>query len=443
MEEGLSESLGADEAPEQAAEAEPVEEASTLRERAFWALMGLGCTWTLNDSMFLQIPYWVSSQAEGLHLPNRIALSGSVIPPLATATAMVLRKYRYEQMQRYCVPTVICFSLVAGSILGWPLGLWRVSSWFIYLSMALVACVGNLSTFVTIPWILSEGYKPVLISSIFFGGSCGSLSASTLALLVQKPGSEKNFDPTVFFTFLTVPVIGAMFAFFQIRAHGIGKKSEDAAGAAVAEDGEEDKPPTEPDVPPPLAEEVAEAEAAPAKGGCQRLTRAVPREWDAFLPSNWRRWIGSAWPLATWLGVVAMCTWTVSRAVMGFGTAHTVRSPARPPACPSHSPLPCSGGGPPPLPPHGCHRRGRAGRLHQAVQPAPGPVRPGQPDRLRGCVGLQRLPQRGEIQRRWVVRVQRGQGRVLARVRTYHSAPLCKMMERNVDDRVFVWAAGR
>ena len=24
-----------------------------------------------------------------------------------------------------------------------------------------------------------------------------------------------------------------------------------------------------------------------------------------------------------------------------------------------------------------------------------------------------------------------------------HSAPLCKMVERNVDDRVFVWAAGR
>ena len=330
MEEGLSESLGAEEAQGQA---EPVEEASTLRERAFWALMGLGCTWTLNDSMFLQIPYWVSSQAEGLNLPSRIALSGSIIPPVATATAMVLRKYRYEQMQRYCVPTVICFSLVAGSILGWPLGLWRVSSWFIYLSMALVACVGNLSTFVTIPWILSEGYKPVLISSIFFGGSCGSLSASTLALLVQKPGSEKNFDPTVFFTFLTVPVIGAMFAFFQIRAHGIGKKSEGAAGAAVAEGGEEDKPPTEPDAPPPLAEEVAEAEVAPAKGGCQRLTHVVPREWDAFLPSNWRRWIGSAWPLATWLGVVAMCTWTVSRAVMGFGTAHTVRSsPALPPA---------------------------------------------------------------------------------------------------------------
>lgn len=140
------------------------EETASQRERIYWALMGLGCTWFLNDSMFLQLPYWISSQPEGLVLGSRIAFVGSVVPPVMAVAALTLRKHRYDAVQRAAVPTLITFSLFAGSILA--LGLWKISSNFIYLSMALASTVGGLGALITTPWVMGSGYKPACISQV-------------------------------------------------------------------------------------------------------------------------------------------------------------------------------------------------------------------------------------------------------------------------------------
>lgn len=143
------------------------EEPLTAAERAWWALMGLGCTWFINDTMFLQLPWWISSQPEGLKLGNRIALSGSVTPTVAAAIALTLRKYRYEDVQRWCVPTMIVFSICAGIIIA--LGLWEVSSNFIYISMALASTVGSTTPYLAVPWVMGNDYKPACISPMFLG----------------------------------------------------------------------------------------------------------------------------------------------------------------------------------------------------------------------------------------------------------------------------------
>ena len=220
-------------------------------------------------------------------------------------------------MQRYCVPTVICFSLVAGSILGWPLGLWRVSPGS-STSMALVACVSTLSTFVTIPWILSEGYKPVLISSIFFGAQKWLVAGATG---VARQREELRPDGVLHLPHRAGHRCDVR---LQIRAHGIGKKSEGAlrcCGGGVRTSRRCGRAP-------PLAEEERRRRRrrrlpAPDPRGAARVGRVSP--------SNWWRWIGSGWPLATWLGVVAMCTWTVSRAVMASAprTPYAAHPPSR------------------------------------------------------------------------------------------------------------------
>ena len=293
------------------------EETLTAAERAWWALMGLGCTWFINDTMFLQLPWWISSQPEGLKLGNRIALSGSVTPVISAAVSLMLRKHYYEHVQRWCMPLMIVFSICAGTIIA--LGLWEISSNFIYMSMSLASIVGSTTPYLAVPWVMGNGYKPACISPMFLGGSIGSLCASTLALY-QRPGDEqgKLFSPSVFFGIITVPVLLALYGYHQIDVRGIGKKA--SAEASAAPDGEE------PGVPPPSDEgmNILDAEPVSTSGCCGALSRSVPLQWDAYLPTNWRIWISEVWALATWMGVIAMCTWTVSRAVMGFASTHTV-----------------------------------------------------------------------------------------------------------------------
>ena len=65
------------------------------------------------------------------------------------------------------------------------------------------------------------------------------------------------------------------------------------------------------------ASEVKLTDQARVANNCTKL-------WDRWLPDRWRVWLPTTWALACWIGVVTMCTWSVSRAVMGYAAAHTV-----------------------------------------------------------------------------------------------------------------------
>ena len=264
--------------PEQVdVDADGSEEQSSAWERAHWAALGLGCTWFINDSLFLQLPYWVASQPEGLKLGGNISLAASVANPATVLLALLLRRFAFRATMRAAVLVLICFSLAAGGVLA--CGAWRVSSDFIYLAVVLASTVGGLTPWLTIPWLLHSGYKPALISPLFLGGSLGSLTSAVIAIW-QSPGQHRRFSPSMFFAIATAPILVSLLAYVKIQHEAIG-----------------------------LAVRKSSASTA-VQGGC--------------LPRGWRRWICSALPLATWIAFVTMCTWSVSRAVMGFSAAHTV-----------------------------------------------------------------------------------------------------------------------
>eukprot|EP01050_Picozoa_sp_SAG11_P036595 SAG11_NODE_14005_length_629_cov_0.784906_1_plen_164_part_10 len=60
-----------DESTSQLSSFAAVEDKPSLRERLYWTGLGLGCTYFINDTMFLELPYWVASQPEGLALGSR------------------------------------------------------------------------------------------------------------------------------------------------------------------------------------------------------------------------------------------------------------------------------------------------------------------------------------------------------------------------------------
>lgn len=257
------------------------EERPRAWERAYWTVLGLGCTWFINDSLFLQLPYWVASQPEGLKLGGNISLAASVANPVTVAAALLLRHFAFNATMRVAVLVLICFSLVAGGVLA--CGGWRLSSDFIYLAVVLASTVGGLTPWLTIPWLLNSGYKPALISPLFLGGSVGSLCSAVIAIW-QSPGESRRFSPSVFFAITTAPISLSLLAYAKIERDGIGLARGNSPVKTFSGGGTEGKCP----------------------------------------PRGWSRWLSRALPLALWVAFVTMCTWSVSRAVMGFAAAHTV-----------------------------------------------------------------------------------------------------------------------
>ena len=280
------------------------EETLTQRERVSWALLGLGCTWYMNDAVFLQLPFWVASQPEGLKLGARIALAGSLTPLPAVAAVLCQRLYP-RQMQKFAIPAMISLSLAAGLCLA--AGLWRMSSWFIYLPMFMASTVGGLTPYVQLPWILGQGFKPAVISPLFLGGSVGSLSMSLVAI-AQSPGSARRISPSLFFALATLPLLGSLLAYSRVVSRRIGASTAGVRKSAL--------------LPPARTggSSCAESALTPVADGATSL---LPLELESGW-QEWRVWVPQVLPLVLWMSVISTCTWTVSRSSMGFATTHTV-----------------------------------------------------------------------------------------------------------------------
>ena len=74
--------------PAASGDAEP----TTLPERLHWMALGLGCTWFINDTIALQLPWWVAFQPEKLELGNYNGLVAAIVGPCAALLALLLRK---------------------------------------------------------------------------------------------------------------------------------------------------------------------------------------------------------------------------------------------------------------------------------------------------------------------------------------------------------------
>ena len=174
---------------------------ATRREHLHWGAVGAGVTYCIYDSSWLQLPWWQTSQPEGLRLGGRISMVANAALLCSVPTVLLARQLRPAAFRRYLLPVLICCQGAAGLVLA--SGLWTLSSAFIYIGIFLAYTVGSLTSFATVPWLLSAGFKPPLVSSLYAGGSAASLLASILAM-IQSPGDAQRFSPQVFFLVVIV-----------------------------------------------------------------------------------------------------------------------------------------------------------------------------------------------------------------------------------------------
>ena len=157
------------------------EERPTQREQLHWTLLGVGCVYAVYDASFLQLPWWIASQPEGLQLPSRMASAATGALFVTVPAALLWRRCHPHGFTRWIVPSLIAAQAAGGVLLA--SGLWTLSSKFIYAAVFLTYSVGGLAAFATIPWLMISGYKPALVSNLYLGGSLASQLASVLSMV--------------------------------------------------------------------------------------------------------------------------------------------------------------------------------------------------------------------------------------------------------------------
>ena len=106
-----------------------------MREQLYWAALGVGLVYCVYDSTFLQLPWWVSSQPEGLQLPSRMSAVAMAALFVTVPLTLLWRHTSAEGFRRGIAPALIGSQAAAGVLLA--SGLWRLSSVFIYAAVFL------------------------------------------------------------------------------------------------------------------------------------------------------------------------------------------------------------------------------------------------------------------------------------------------------------------
>ena len=303
---------------------------ATRREHLHWGAVGAGVTYCIYDSSWLQLPWWQTSQPEGLRLGGRISMVANAALLCSVPTVLLARQLRPAAFRRYLLPVLICCQGAAGLVLA--SGLWTLSSAFIYIGIFLAYTVGSLTSFATVPWLLSAGFKPPLVSSLYAGGSAASLLASILAM-IQSPGDAQRFSPQVFFLVVTLPVVCTsvpMYRRVMRRGVGLAHDQEEARPAAAPGDSGDGKGAAEPEGGGAAATCTATGASGGGGGGSggeeqEELLRpgtaagggtGAGEGMRAALASA-RGWGPGAMPAFLVFSTVQACTWIVMRAIIG------------------------------------------------------------------------------------------------------------------------------
>ncbi len=317
-----------------------------MREQLHWTALGVGVVYCVYDSTFLQLPWWISSQPEGLQLPSRMSVVATGALFCTVPLALLWRHKASDGFRRGIVPSLIASQAIAGLLLA--SGLWTHSSVFIYAAVFLAYSVGGLTAFATIPWLMTSGYKPALVSSLYLGGSLASLAASVLATF-QAPGSASpRFSPQVFFGIITLLVLLlSPVAYYAIVNGNIGISESNSGGqmqlAGHRDDRDQKTSAFERELLPQEQEQLLGATTAattdnPAtirtletvgKVGCGSIGDGIgPTQPDGLgccdrLEKNLQNldgiktWGPRAMPLVLLFSVIQACTWLVLRSVIG------------------------------------------------------------------------------------------------------------------------------
>ena len=138
-------------------------------------LVGLGPSWLLADSMFVEIPYWQTRQPEGLSLANKMTIAGimpliTIVPIYFIVIHNVITPFSFRILT-YILIVCQFISTILISI-AWPVTIGDISI-MIHFVTFMASLVGHMMLFAVVPWVCNINNK--LSAPILTGTNLGTL----------------------------------------------------------------------------------------------------------------------------------------------------------------------------------------------------------------------------------------------------------------------------
>ena len=195
-------------------------------------MLGIGGSWTLSDSSFVELSYFQKTQPEKLSLGTHMTASGTVtlvtLVPLYYLFANILRSRKQAVPYRSLIYLLFLINIVTTLIgsLFWEYTVYDQS--VVILLVAFMGnFVGNLQTAAIVPWVSSQ-IDNRLISTVLAGGNFGSLLSAAVGF-VQSPGKGPDgalFDPTIYWFIINGFLILSLLSFVYIDRHYLDRSSK-------------------------------------------------------------------------------------------------------------------------------------------------------------------------------------------------------------------------
>ncbi|GAB5356974.1 hypothetical protein AAMO2058_000334000 [Amorphochlora amoebiformis] len=196
-------------------------------------VFAMGPGWVLDTALYQQMPWFQSTQSEGLKLASQMTIAGILSMPFLILPYIFINSSLPKGVSHMLMISILCF---AEAILTFLVGiLWSVSAngvSFALLGTSFFASgIGGFQSIVVLPWI-SQEFNPRIISIVLTGSHFGNVLTSLLGL-AQSPGGARRFTPTVFFMILFTILICPVVAYY--RKNLLARKQGTSPSPSLAE----------------------------------------------------------------------------------------------------------------------------------------------------------------------------------------------------------------
>lgn len=216
------------------AEMRSIESVEDVKRMILFGTLGLGANWVLPTVLLQQVP-WFSE-----HLPEELCVATYLnVAAACAASCSFLYYYLAEHgygVPRVSVPSLLILSFVASVYVALTYNYTiHGNSYFLFSGHYFGCIVGAFSAIIFNPFMAQ--YEARFISSARCGGSTAILISAMLGL-IQSPGQNARFSPTLFILLFSVIFIFPLFC-YRIIVHekiGLRPSSPDHDSGACTDD---------------------------------------------------------------------------------------------------------------------------------------------------------------------------------------------------------------
>jgi hypothetical protein len=300
------------------------------RNYALFAMMGAGANWLLPTILFQQIPWFQDRAPEGLCLATYLNTVNS-FALVGTLTYCYVNQYHKPIPHSIMMPIVLWISVFATFFAAFTHSVTIAgTSLCLMITTFLGATVGSLSAVVFNPFMTQ--FEGIFITAARSGASTSFLLCAVLGI-VQSPGSNARFSPTVFLLIFACLFLLPIYAYHRIVSEKIGLRKQEVSTVVV-----ELQEPKANSTPGPDSMSSSSESPLHPRGDEETATSAPSRqpapsesyhETDHMLHCLQTQsfpWLRFTLPYALSIGFVNFNTWGVLSAVTPFAMAHASTS---------------------------------------------------------------------------------------------------------------------